>query len=130
MTFELPLPDVIVKPYVRMTRRGKYVSLEAQEYLASKAELSYQIKQAMLAQGREMFPGQTPLSVVIALYAPSKPGHRCDLDNQVKAILDACNGIVFPDDRWVDWISAHRVIGMKPFLRLTVFEALPLGVKH
>ena len=119
----LDIPDVIVKPYVRMTRRGKYVNPEAQAYLASKSELSWRIKNAMQNQGVDRMPARTSLSVIIRLFAPSEPGHRCDLDNQVKAILDACNGITFPDDRWVDSIDAARRIGMDPRLFLYITPA-------
>jgi len=57
-----------VKPYVRMTRRGKYVSRQAQEYLTSKSKLGWQM-------------------------------------------MDAANGIVYPDDRWIDEIVAKRARG-------------------
>jgi len=116
----LALPGVTVKPYVRMTRRGKFVDPQAQEYLASKATLSMRIKEEMINQGNEILPGQTPLQIVIRLSAPNNPGHKCDLDNQIKAILDSCNGIAFPDDRWVDDIDARRFIGDNPFLMLSI----------
>ena len=120
--FEIDIPGAIIKPYVRMTQRGKFVNAQAQAYLTSKAALSFQIKSAMNAAGKEMLPGQTPLKVVIRLYAPSNPGHRCDLDNQIKAILDACNGVAFPDDRWVDEIDAERHIGEDPRLVLNIMR--------
>ena len=122
MSAPLDIPGVIIKPYVRMTQRGKWVKPEAQAYLTSKAALSLQIKTAMNAAGKEMLPGQTPLKVVIRLYAPSNPGHRCDLDNQIKAILDACNGVAFADDRWVDEIDAERHIGEDPRLVLNIMQ--------
>jgi len=30
---QIDIPDITIKPYVRMTRRGKYVSKQAQQYL-------------------------------------------------------------------------------------------------
>lgn len=105
-----------------MTRRGKYVSKQAQEYLASKDRLAFAIRNQMQLQNQSMLPEKTPLKVIIRLYAPTSPGHRCDLDNQIKAILDACNQIAFPDDRWVDQIDAQRFIGKDIRLRLTIFR--------
>lgn len=117
---QLDIPDIIVKPYVRMTRKGMWVSEQAQEYLASKGRLAAHIKEQMNLQDKESMPRKTPLKIVIRLYAPTDPGHKCDFDNQVKAILDACNGNAFPDDRWVDQIDARRFIGQGPRLRLII----------
>lgn len=93
------------KPYVRMTQRGKWVKPEAQEYLASKDRLGYDIAEQMRRRGLEMLPGKTPLWVEIRI-APAL--HNRDLDNEAKAILDAMQGVVFPDDRWVDMLIASR----------------------
>lgn len=95
-----------IKPYVRMTRRGKWCSPQAQEYLASKAAIQMQLKAQMA--GREPL-GREPLSVRLWIRV-SERLHTKDLDNQIKAILDACNGIVWADDRWVDAIHAQRYL--------------------
>ena len=92
-----------VKPYVRMAQRGKYIRPQAQEYLASKRALGWQMKATMSQRGWEMFP-KVSLSVACVFF--SKRGlHGRDLDNEIKAVLDAANGIVYPDDRWVDALS-------------------------
>jgi Holliday junction resolvase RusA-like endonuclease len=93
------------KPYVRMTQRGKYVKPEAREYLASKDAIAWQLNAEMHQRGWEMLPGQTPLWVEIRI---SPALHNRDLDNEAKALLDAMQGVVFPDDRWVDVLSAAR----------------------
>jgi crossover junction endodeoxyribonuclease RusA len=93
------------KPYVRMTQRGKWVKSEAREYLASKDRIGYDIAEQMRRRGQEMLPGQTPLWVEIRI---SPALHNRDLDNEVKALLDAMQSVVFPDDRWVDVLTASR----------------------
>ena len=113
-----------------MTQRGKFVSRQAQQYLASKDRLATRIKEQMQLRGKSMLPGKTPLKVVIRLYAPTNPGHKCDLDNQIKAICDACNKIAFPDDRWVDQIDAHRYIGQEHRLRLMIMRLDFKGAKE
>lgn len=115
----LSLPGVSIKPYVRMTKRGKYVDPQALEYLASKDTLAFEIRQAMQAAYYDPFPAQTPLQVHISVTVPSSQGHRADIDNIAKAILDACNKIVFPDDRWIDTLYIKRKIG-EPYLRIIV----------
>lgn len=94
-----------VKPYVRMTQKGKFVSKEALQYLASKDALAFWMRTKMLARGWEMIPRGVKLSVGIVIQ-PVR--HNCDLDNQVKAVLDAAQKVVFEDDRWVDVITACR----------------------
>ncbi len=99
-----------IKPYVRMTQRGKFVRTrngkptQAAEYLDSREALQWQFKAQMV--GREMF-GREPLCVSITVFYQGGY-HNHDLDNVIKAILDAMNGIVYPDDQWIDAICAVR----------------------
>jgi Holliday junction resolvase RusA-like endonuclease len=103
--------DYEIKPYVRMTRKGMYVSKQAQEYLASKEGLQLHYQSTMNKQGFTMLPGQVPLWALIRVTVHKSQGHRADLDNIIKAILDAGNGILYPDDRWIDNIEAIRFVG-------------------
>ena len=93
------------KPYVRMTQKSKFVDPEAQAYLASKDALGFQMLQQMASNGWEMVPRGVPLGALIVIQ-PVR--HNCDIDNQIKAILDSAQGIVFEDDRWVDAIFSVR----------------------
>jgi Holliday junction resolvase RusA-like endonuclease len=94
------------KPYVRMTQRSKWVDPQAIEYLASKRQLQWQMREQMREQNWEMIPRGIPLGVMIGICPVL---HNMDLDNQVKALLDAAQGVVFEDDRWVDLIAAVRL---------------------
>ena len=107
MSYHIKL-DGCFKPYVRMTQRGKFVRPEAQAYLASKDALRLQLNQQMV--DRPMLPVSTPLSVLI-LIAHDHKFHRRDLDNEVKALLDAMQDIVYKNDCWIDDIRASRTIG-------------------
>ena len=89
-----------IKPYVRMTQRGKYIRVQAREYLASKDSLAWQMKIQMEQHGWRMFQ-KTPLMVSM-LFLESRGLHRRDLDNEEKAVLDAANMVVYIDDRWID----------------------------
>ena len=97
-----------VKPYVRMTRRSKHVNPQAIEYISSQEVLKLALKNQMVEHGWEMLPGQTPLTVSIWITPPS---HRRDIDNEAKAILDAMNELVYPDDRRVDGLFVSRCLG-------------------
>lgn len=96
-----------IKPYVRMTRRSMYVDDQAQEYLASKTALQTQLRAWMSLHEYEPL-GREPLRVEILF---GWANHRQDLDNLAKAVLDACNGIVWDDDRWVDDLQVRRWMG-------------------
>jgi len=91
------------KPYVRMTQKGKWVKPQAQEYLASKEALQWQFRQQM--KGRFIIPRGISLGIDIRITPVS---HRRDIDNEAKALLDAAQGIVFEDDRWVDFLLVFR----------------------
>lgn len=92
-------------PYVRMTQRGKFVDPAAKRYLASKEAIALQLRSQM--RGREPF-GREPLVVALWFHYVDGADHRRDLDNEIKAVLDAANGIVYEDDRWIDVVQAMR----------------------
>ena len=118
----IDIKDIKIKPYVRMTQRGKWVNKQAQQYLNSKSTLMTLIRNQMQQKDYEMMPAQTPLSVSITVHTHTSQGHRADLDNIVKAILDACQGIAFKDDRWIDQIEATREIGKREALYIGISE--------
>ncbi len=99
-----------IKPSVRMTRLGQYVDPQAQEYKASQSAIAWQYKAQMREQSWSMLPARTPLKISILIEMPERL-HCSDADNQVKAIVDAAQGIVFQNDLWIDEIRAARRLG-------------------
>lgn len=95
------------KPYVRMTRRGKWVSKQAQEYLRSQGDIRDQLFVQMNQKGYQEIPERTPFRVTISIEMGGRL-HRQDLDNQVKALVDAAQGVVFSSDLWMDEVAAAR----------------------
>lgn len=89
-------------PYVRMTQRGKHVKKNALEYLGQKESWGLRFK--------ELYPGLEPLTdplevELIVIRRPMKKDRR-DLDNIVKAVLDALNMLAWVDDTQVVSIQA------------------------
>lgn len=107
-----------VVPYVRMTQRGKFVKANAQAYLASKAALSLALKNQMQHKGLTCLPKQRPFRVVLSYSAPN--AYQFDLDNSIKAVLDAAQGVVFPDDRWCQCLEAYKTKGRAYQLNLVL----------
>lgn len=111
-----------IVPYVRMTHRSKHADPRARRYLSSKAAIVLQFHQQMQALGYSMIDGQTPFG--ISLDADHSAGHRADLDNILKAVLDAGSDVVYPDDRWCDAIE--RTVRTNTGTDKAVFEVWTL----
>jgi Holliday junction resolvase RusA-like endonuclease len=97
-------------PYTRMTRRGQWVDGRAKAYKASQAAIAWQLKAHMLDQGWDMLPARTPLRVSVLIQMAERL-HCQDSDNQIKALIDSAQGVVFPNDLWIDEIHATRRSG-------------------
>jgi crossover junction endodeoxyribonuclease RusA len=111
-----------IKPAVRMTGKGKWVKPEAQEYLASKYSIGLQLVSQMACHEWTMLPTKTPLTVEIEFNLSNRL-HTFDLDNAIKGVMDSANGIVYPDDRWIDGIKATRKLADN---ELTIFTVRTL----
>ena len=104
-------------PYVRMTQRSKWVDPRAQRYLASKDRLAWEYRLQM--NGAGLFE-RTPLRVSIDITMIGGL-HRCDLDNQQKALVDAAQGIVFGNDCWVDEFGkVTRKLGEEDMVKIEI----------
>jgi len=121
---QIDIPNIRIKPAVRMTQRGKFVSRQAQQYLNSKNALMTLIRNQMQWQNAEMYPKGIPLIVIMQIWTHTSQGNKADLDNILKAVMDACNGVIFEDDRWIDEFHVVRHIGMQERLIMIVTEKI------
>lgn len=99
MNFELLMPVV---PYVRMTQRSKFTDPSAQEYGANQMEIRLKVKEKMAWAGWSMLPEKKSLYVSIEYWPPKGKQHKGDLDNILKAVVDALQGVVYQNDCWID----------------------------
>lgn len=126
-----------VKPYVRMTRRGKWMAYKrkgdkliinpAQQYIANQELLKRSIKEQLVEKGYRtdqlpIFKNKQPLRCHIILIV-RKDLHRKDLDNQIKALLDSAQGLIFENDLWIDTITAERSLGQEDLVELVLLAA-------
>jgi Holliday junction resolvase RusA-like endonuclease len=67
-------------------------------------------------------PAHGNLRVKLAFVCARKPGRRPDLDNLVKLVLDALNGVIWADDNQVTELKADMVISgaVSPRTAITV----------
>jgi len=85
----------------RLTRRGRFHQYESKESKAYKVGVGLLLKSQKVTK----FDKEALLSVTAHIYRPRASG---DLDNRLKALLDALNGLVWEDDRQVVEIHAYR----------------------
>lgn len=99
-----------IKPYVRMTRRGKWVDEDAQEYITSQVAIGQQVKNQMALNNWEMLPVKTPLKLKVTATLPERL-YTMDVDNIGKAVQDALQGIVFKNDCWIVETNFCKTLG-------------------
>lgn len=97
----------LVVPYTRMTQGSKWTP-RARRYLDWQGAARLELRAQMATHGWQMIPRGEPLQAWICIRPVS---HRRDLDNCIKAVLDAAQGVVFEDDRWIDQITAWQARG-------------------
>ena len=122
----------------RAARRGTGVVMFTPEKTADyEALVAATASNAMRAETGPLFTG--PLEAVLEMRIPipaswSKahkaaalagtelPTSKPDIDNVVKAILDACNGVVFRDDAQVVMLVATKAFSDEPGVRVVIRE--------
>lgn len=127
-SLELVIYTDLLQPYVRMTQKSMYINKYAKIYLASKAKLKelmlYEIKDKLnytstkkAKAGLHTFdvetyyaiPDKTPFRIYATVnYPKGKLKRKQDIDNILKALLDAGNELIYNDDRWCDAAQIDR----------------------
>lgn len=127
----------------RAARRGAGVVMFTPEKTADyEALVAAAASNAMRAEAGPLFTGPLftgPLEAVLEMRIPipaswSKahkaaalagtelPTSKPDIDNVVKAILDACNGVVFRDDAQAVMLVATKAFSDEPGVRVVIRE--------
>jgi crossover junction endodeoxyribonuclease RusA len=96
-TLVLPYPSSANRYWRSVPGRGVLLSAEARRY---KEEAG------MMALAAGVRPVDGPVALTVTLYRPAKRG---DLDNRIKVLLDALNGIAYRDDSQVVELHAYRL---------------------
>lgn len=133
LTTQRFLIDIKPMGAVRMTRNGKWMNESALRYLAYKKDIGWQIrtqmcemdvmKSALAVKATFILPIPQSWSKkkqisAIGTYHTSKP----DIDNLVKGLFDALNGVLWEDDNRVVDMKAEKIYGEKPGIKLEVKE--------
>lgn len=120
---------------VRMTQRSKWKDATAQRYL------SYKNFIGLVARQHITEPLDKPVSVKLAFYYPipkswSKvkkddandqgimPAVKPDIDNCIKGVFDALNGVAWKDDNLVVDVWSMKRYSHEPMIVVTIEEAI------
>jgi crossover junction endodeoxyribonuclease RusA len=115
LTLVLPYPPSANR-YWRNYRGTTVTSAEARSY---KLEVAYVARQA----GIEKLSG--PVALYIDIYRPRRSG---DLDNRLKVLIDALQGVAYDDDDQVVEIHARRLDDKRnPRVEVEIRAATPHG---
>ena len=118
---------------VRMTQRSKWTDKTAQRYLSYKRYIGAVAKQHFKE------PVDKPIGITIAFYYPipkkwSKakkaeandqgivPVVKPDIDNCIKGVFDALNGIAWKDDNQVVEVRSLKLYSITPMIIVTIKE--------
>lgn len=74
------------------------------------------------AQHRPKEPFEFPLHVYLQFHFNNRE-HLGDIDNLIKFVFDALNGIFWKDDRYIDRVTAVRVFNGNPRTEIVIREA-------
>lgn len=96
---------------------------------------------AQAMAGRQIIEGSVEVVLVVQVQAPESwskkkraaalsgelaPTSKPDLDNIIKGIFDAMNGVVFKDDKQVSFVTAQKMYSQTPCVAVGVY----LGAKR
>jgi len=135
VTFTIPGPAV-GKQRPKATSRGGFVRMYTPEKTQSYEALVKLVASQAMA-GRTMFAGPVRVRLGVLCNIPkslskrdraaaeagrTRPSTKPDIDNVIKAVFDAMNGIVFHDDRAVVSVNAWKQYATEPCVLVEVAE--------
>lgn len=104
----------------RFGKYGAYTPAKTRKY---ENELKAMIRSANPA----MFVGPIIMEISFYMPRPKKPKYKYpavkpDIDNLQKALLDACNGLLYEDDAQIIELTARKEYGAKPRIELVIIS--------
>ena len=86
----------------RVTKFGTFLPANSQKF---RADFQTLVRAAFNRQ-----PFNSPLAVTLHFYRPRTPTARNfgDIDNLAKAVLDACNGVIWTDDSFITELHCYK----------------------
>lgn len=130
---------IIPVSYVRTTQKQKFVDPTYHKYYAYKQQIQ------KMVEGKIKTKFKGPISLVVTFYMPIPKNGKSkgkqvkegqfhtstkDLDNLIKGLLDALNGIAFVDDKQVCQIGSEKVYSINPGIAFEIWELEETEVKQ
>lgn len=109
------VPVPLARTKINSFNKGRFTSSRSQQF---KQDLGFIARAAM--SGRKIFTGALKLTINLYRNVQITAKRYGDADNHAKAVLDACNGIVFLDDSQVVQLQVCKHKSDKQFLVIDV----------
>ena len=109
--------DLLLEPVPQGRPRVTYRNGRVWTFYSDAVVAAKEAIRAQVLKYQDYFPKHLPLMLTVTTYRhrspylPKRevlPFRRADLDNEVKLIIDAMNGVVFPDDAAITTIIASK----------------------
>ena len=122
MTIEIfaavdPIP--LARPRVNTKTRQAYYPARSQHF---KKTLAYIAKAQM--KGKPPITGRLKVDIELCRNVKVDSKRYGDVDNHLKAIFDALNGITFTDDAQIIEVKCAKFKGKEPYIRIIIEEII------
>jgi Holliday junction resolvase RusA-like endonuclease len=105
MLFKIEI-DVMPKQRPRFGRNGAIYTPQKTKDCMSALGILY--KTCMRKNDYEMIPPKVPIKLSFKIHTTRSRG-KSDIDNYLKTIMDAGNGIIWHDDCWIEKIGSGQI---------------------
>lgn len=110
-------------PVVEFTVPGRPIPMPRPRLSGSRVFIppsvtAYKDSIALIAKGTAWLDGDVGVRITFRMAGPRKS----DIDNLIKSVLDALNGIVYKDDRQVVWLEASLFQDAEESTTITLYR--------
>ena len=112
-----PIP--LARPRVNTKTRQAYYPARSQQF---KKTLAYIAKAQM--KGKPPITGRLKIQIELCRNCKIDSKKFGDVDNHLKAIFDALNGITFTDDAQIVSVLCTKFKGKEPYIRIIIEEII------
>ena len=109
------IPVPLARTKINTSNKGRFLAPKSLQF---KRDLGFIVRAAMT--GKKIFSGALKVHIALFKNCAVTSKHYGDADNHAKAILDACNGIVFIDDSQIVQLQVNKHRSKVQYLEIEV----------
>ena len=113
--YEIPIKAISLHTYYSLGKNRQFITKKGREYQQS-------IKDYLHFNYRQIFPHPTPVKLYIEFGLTNK--RKNDVDNMLKPLLDALNGIFYTDDSLVYDLHVRKFVTDSNYINIEISELI------